>query len=68
MSLINCKISLTGNCVLSSNAANEATAFGRTDINLFSPAITLSIKDNAKLLQQRNSVFKHSTKLSEKYE
>ena len=68
MSLINRKISLTGNCVLSSNAANEATAFGRTDINLFSPAVTLSTKDNAKLLQQRNSVFKNSTKLSEKYE
>ena len=67
MSLINRKISLTGNCVLSSNAANEATAFGRTDINLFSPAVTLSTKDNAKLLQ-RNSVFKNSTKLSEKYE
>ena len=62
MHLINCEIKLiliqSKKCVLSSNTAeNQATTFAITDTKLYVPILTLSIDDNAKLLQQLNSCF-----------
>ena len=60
MPLINCEINLiltwSSNCVLTDSAG--AGRFAITDTKLYVPAITLSIRDNSKLLQQLKSGFK----------
>ena len=60
MPLINCEISLvltwSEKCVLCNDT--EATTFAITDTKLYVPVVTLSIQDNAKLLQQLRSGFK----------
>ena len=60
MPLINCEINLiltwSEDCVISS--ATEATKFKITDTKLYVPVVTLSTKDNAKLLQQLKLGFK----------
>ena len=60
---INCEIKLnltwSGNCVIvSSNDANQIATFAITDTKLYVPVVTLSTKDNAKLLEQVESSFK----------
>ena len=65
MPLINCEaeIILTwlANCVVIYNdAANQASTFIITEINLYVPAVTLSTQDNAKLLPQLKSGFKRT--------
>ena len=55
------KLNLTwsGNCVIvSSNDANQIATFAITDTKLYVPVVTLSTKDNAKLLEQVESSFK----------
>ena len=56
MPLINCKINLiltwSENCVISSATADQATTFAITDTKLYVPIETLSIDDNAKLLEK----------------
>ena len=56
MPLINCETNLiltgSSNCVRSNAAANKAITLPITDTNLFVPVVTLSIDDNAKLLEQ----------------
>ena len=57
MPLINCEINLiltwSTNCVIvSTNIANQNATFAITDTKLYVPVVTLSIRDNAKLLQQ----------------
>ena len=56
MPLINCETNLiltgSSNCVRSNAAANKATTLPITDTKLFVPVVTLSIDDNAKLLEQ----------------
>ena len=63
MPLINCEINLiltwSANCVISNSAANQGTTFATTDTKLYVPVVTLSTDDNAKLLQQLKSGFKH---------
>ena len=58
MSLINCKISLiltwSASFVISNATVNQATTFTITDTKLYVLVVTLSIDDNAKLLQQLN--------------
>ena len=53
MSLINCEINLirtwSKDCVFS---ATGKTKFEITDTKLYAPVVTLSTRDNAKLLQQ----------------
>ena len=60
MHLINCQINLilawSGKCVLSNNA--KATTFAITDTKIYVPVVTISTKDNAKLLQQLKSGLK----------
>ena len=61
--LINCEINLmltwSANCVISSNAAaNQVTTFEITDPKLDFLVVTLSTKDNKKLLQQSKLGFK----------
>ena len=63
MPLINCKINLiltwSTNCVIiSTNVANQNTAFEISDTKLYVPVVTLSIQYNSKLLQQLKSDFK----------
>ena len=63
MSLINYEINLiltwSANCDMSSDtAADQATTFAITDTEIFIPVVTLSINDDAKLLQQLKSGFK----------
>ena len=63
MPLINCEIDLiltwSINCVtVSTNVANQNAAFAITDTKLYVPLVTLSTKDNSKLLQQLKSGFK----------
>ena len=60
MKLILCYRIYSANCVISSNGANQATAFAITDAKLYVPVVTLSTQDNAKLLQQLKSAFKRS--------
>ena len=60
MPFINCEINLIltfpEKCVIGSNTAeNQATTFAITDKKLYVLVVTLSIDDNAKLLQQLNS-------------
>ena len=62
MPLIDCEIDLiltwSPNCVISNVTANRDKTFAITDIKLYVPVVTLSTKDNAKLLQQLKSGFK----------
>ena len=64
MSLINCKISLiltwSESFVISNATVNQATTFTITDTKLYVLVVTLSIDDNAKLLQQLKSGFKRT--------
>ena len=59
---INCEINLIltwyDNCVISS--ANGETKLKITDTELYVPCVTLSIQDNAKLLEQLKSGFKRT--------
>ena len=62
-SLISCEINLlliwSAYCVIvSTDAANENATFAITDAKLYVPVVTLSQHDNAKLLEQLQSVFK----------
>ena len=55
MPLINCGVELiltwSANCVIISiNIANQSPTSTITEINLYVPVVTLSTKDNAKLL------------------
>ena len=43
------------NCLISSNAANQAKTFAITNAKIFVPVVTLSSQDNAQLLQQLKS-------------
>ena len=61
--LVNCEITFiltwSDNCVTVSNVkANQGATFSITDTKLYVPVLTLSIEDNAKLLQQLKSGFK----------
>ena len=60
MPLINCEVNLTltwsSACVITNS--NGAGTFAITDTKLYVPAVTLSTKKNAKLLQQLKSGFK----------
>ena len=63
MPLINCEINLiltwSTNCVIvSTNVGNQNATFEITDTRLYVLAVTLSIQDNSKLLQQLKSGFK----------
>ena len=63
MPLINCEVNLlltwSENCVIvSTNVANQSVTFTTTKATLYVPVVTLSAKDNAKLLQQLKSGFK----------
>ena len=63
MPLINCEVNLlltwSENCVIvSTNVANQSVTFTTTKTTLYVPVVTLSTKDNAKLLQQLKSGFK----------
>ena len=62
MPLINCEVNLiftwSPTCVISS--ATEETKFQITETKLYVPVATLSIQDNAKLLQQLKSGFKRT--------
>ena len=64
MPLISCKINIiltwSANCAISDAAANQDTTFAITDTKLYVPVVTLSIDDNAKLLQQLKSEFKRT--------
>ena len=63
MPLINCEVNLiltwSLNCVIvSTNNENQKALFRITDTKLYVPVVTLSTKENAKLLQQLKSGFK----------
>ena len=63
MPLINCEINLiltwSANCVIvSTNNANQNATFAITNTRLYVPVVTLSTKENAKLLQHINQVLK----------
>ena len=62
MPLISCKVHLEltwiENCVLSS--AETSATFIITDVNLYVPIVTLSIKDIVKLSKQLSDSFKRS--------
>ena len=64
MPLFHCEISLiltwSVNCVTFNNAANQVATFAINDTKLYVPVKTLSVDDNAKLLQQLKSGFKHT--------
>ena len=65
MPLINCESNLiltwSGKCVIASaKPENQETIFSITDTKLYVPVVTLSIDDNAKLLQQLKSGFKRT--------
>ena len=65
MPLINCEVEIIltwlANCVIIYNdAANQASTFIITEINLYAPVVTLSTQDNAKLLPQLKSGFKRT--------
>ena len=55
MPLIDCEINLIvtwfANCVISNAGTNQATTFAITDTKRYVPVVTLSIQDNAKLLE-----------------
>ena len=60
MPLINCEVNLiltwSSSCVITDS--NGAGTFEITDTKLYVPVVTLSTKENAKLLQQLKSGFK----------
>ena len=60
MALINCEVSLiliwSPTCVITNSTGQRK--FKITDTNLYVPVVTLSAKDNEKLLQQLESGFK----------
>ena len=63
MILINCEINLiqtwSKKSVITSNAVpDQETRFAIINTNLFVPVVTVSAKDNTKLLQQLKSGFK----------
>ena len=63
MTLTNCENTLdlnwSGNCVkVATNVADPVPIFSITDTKIYVPVITLSTRDNAKLLQQLKSGFK----------
>ena len=65
MPLINCDIDLiltwSAECFIIDNLiANEEPTFTITDTKIYVPIITLSIQDNAKLLQKMKSGFKRT--------
>ena len=64
MPFINCEINLlltwSANCAISNAASNQATAIAITDTKLYVLVVTYSTQDNAKLLQQLKSGFKHT--------
>ena len=64
MPLINCEINLlltwSAKCFIMAGAIDsQLPTFTITDTKLYIPVITLSIQDNAKLLQQLKSSLKH---------
>ena len=64
MPLINCEINLIltwfENCVIANAAENQNTTVATADTKLYLPVITFSTQDNAKLLSQLKSGFKHT--------
>ena len=65
MPLINCEVSLiptwSEQCVITPNiSANQARTFAITHTKLYVPVVTLTIDDNAKLLQYLKSDFKRT--------
>ena len=66
MPLTNCEINLTltwsvVNCFLvAGNVVNQVPTFTITDTKLYVPVVTLSIQNNAKLLEQLKSGFKRT--------
>ena len=65
MPLINCEVSViltwSEQCVITSNiAANQARTFAIAHTKLYVPVVTLTIDDNAKLLQYLKSGFKRT--------
>ena len=65
MPLINCEISLiltwSNRCFMIDNSSDDQVpTFRITDTKLYVPVVTLSIQDNAKLLEQLKSVFKRT--------
>ena len=65
MPLINCEIELiltwSRNCVIiSTNVANQNPTFTITETTLYVPVVTLSTRDNSKLLPQLKSGFKRT--------
>ena len=67
MPLINCEVNLiltwSKDCVIT-NSEGEGK-FAITDTNLYVPVVTLSTKDNVKLLQQLKSGFKRTINWNE---
>ena len=47
---------------MASNAANQGATFSITDTKLYVPVITLSMQDNAKLLEKLKPGFKRTIK------
>ena len=67
MPLINCQVNLiltwsSTSVIVSTNNANQNATFTIINTKLYVPVVTLSTKENAKLLQQLNSVFKRVIK------
>ena len=65
ISLIDCEVNLiftwSANCVIvSTNVTNQNATFTITETKLYSPVVTLSTQDNAKLLTQLKSGFKRA--------
>ena len=65
MTLINCEIDLDlnwcGKCVIvATDVANQGAVLSINDTKLYVPLVTLSIQDNAKLLEQLKSGFKRT--------
>ena len=69
MSLINCEVNLiltwSKDCVITNSTGDGK--FATTETELYVPVVTLSTKDNAKLLQQLKSGFKKTSSWN-KYE
>ena len=65
MLLINCEINLVltwpaNSVIVSTAVANQGAIFSITDTNLYVPVVTLSVKDNEKLLEKLKSSFKRT--------
>ena len=52
-------LSWSANCVISSNAVSNQVTFTLTDTKFYVPVVALLTQDNAELLQQLKSGFKH---------